>query len=175
MALTPKLGGATASGVVLASSANPANISQVLTFTATVTPSTATGSVTFYDGTVILGRTVMAQPADERAENVIGIWTAHTEGLLHRQRRIAASSSAPLPQSVTTAAGNGTRAPISFGLPATARSVATGDFNGDGKIDFVVATLATSGAQGPLQLFLNNGVGSFTQSTVGALLSRVRA
>ncbi len=43
------------SGVTLSSSANPSNVAQTVTFTATVTPSSATGSVQFFDGTTALG------------------------------------------------------------------------------------------------------------------------
>jgi hypothetical protein len=45
----------TASSVALASSVNPSNLQQSVTFTATVTPKTATGSVQFLDGTATLG------------------------------------------------------------------------------------------------------------------------
>src|SRR5450432_1403569 len=43
------------SSVVVASSANPAAFGASVKFTATVTPSTATGTVTFKDGTTTLG------------------------------------------------------------------------------------------------------------------------
>ena len=43
------------SGVILSSSANPSNVGQTVTFIATVTPSSATGSVQFFDGTTALG------------------------------------------------------------------------------------------------------------------------
>ncbi len=43
------------SGVILSSSANPSSVGQAITLTATVTPNTATGSVTFLDGAASLG------------------------------------------------------------------------------------------------------------------------
>jgi sugar lactone lactonase YvrE len=49
-----------ASSVVVTSSANPSNTKQSVTFTATVTPSTATGAVQFLDGTTVLGSATLA-------------------------------------------------------------------------------------------------------------------
>ncbi len=172
MSLTAKLGGSTASGVVLASSANPANISQVLTFTATVTPSAATGSVTFYDGSAILGR-IIVTGGQAVLRTSLGFGQHTLKALYTGSATFAANSSAPLPQSVTAVAVNGFQAPISFSVPTNGRSVATGDFNGDGKTDFVVATSGTATVNpidGPLQLYLNNGAGGFTRSTIGAAI-----
>src|SRR5208337_4043616 len=47
--------GLTPSSVTLVSSANPSQLGQAVTLTATVSPSSATGLVTFYDGTTMLG------------------------------------------------------------------------------------------------------------------------
>jgi large repetitive protein len=48
------------SSVVVTSSANPSSTKQSVTFTATVTPATATGSVQFLDGTTTLGSATLA-------------------------------------------------------------------------------------------------------------------
>src|SRR5439155_12763490 len=41
--------------LTLMSSANPSIFGQAVTLTATISPTTATGNVTFYDGTTVLG------------------------------------------------------------------------------------------------------------------------
>jgi hypothetical protein len=54
LALLPRLLSAQ-STVVLTTSASPAQLGAPLTLSATVTPATATGRVTFYDGVTVLG------------------------------------------------------------------------------------------------------------------------
>jgi len=48
------------SSVAVTSSANPSNTKQSVTFTAAVTPSTATGTVQFLDGTTVLGSSTLS-------------------------------------------------------------------------------------------------------------------
>ena len=152
----------TATSVTLASSINPASISQYVTLTATVTPAAATGSVTFYDGASLLGRTVIAS-GQAQVRMPLGSGAHTLTALYTGSASYTASTSAPLSQVVTSVAENGFQPLKSFAAGAGPRGVAAGDFNGDGKTDFVVAVLP-----GQLKLFLNNGAGGFTQSSVGA-------
>ncbi len=55
MLMTGMVFGKSSSSVTLASSLNPSNYGTAVTFTATVTPATATGTVTFKDGSTTLG------------------------------------------------------------------------------------------------------------------------
>ena len=52
---TSHLAAQVSTSLVLSSSANPSTLGQYLTLTATVSPSTVTGKVTFYDGAAVLG------------------------------------------------------------------------------------------------------------------------
>jgi streptogramin lyase len=86
----------------VASSANPSSVGQSVTFTATVTPSLATGTVTFMDRTTVLGTATLSG----------GIATFTTSSLTLGAHKISAvyasdgtykqSRSAKLAQSVTT-------------------------------------------------------------------------
>jgi hypothetical protein len=60
IACTGRTFGKTSSSVALSSSANPATFGTSIKFTATITPSAATGTVTFKDGTTTLGTGAVA-------------------------------------------------------------------------------------------------------------------
>src|SRR5262249_9004492 len=129
----PLLGGATPSSVSLMSSANPANINTLLTLTATVTPSAATGSVTFFDGTAVLGR-VFVTAGQAVLQTQLGAGLHALKAFYTGSATYAASTSPVLTETVTAVAESGFQAPVVYTLAPTfrPRAVATGDFNGDG-------------------------------------------
>ncbi len=137
--------------VALVSSLNPATISQAVTLTATVSPSTATGSVTFFDGPVILGRSPVVAGTSVLSSRLPFGQHALTAFYVGDTAN-APATSPQLVENVTALAETGFLPVTSVTLVAQPRAVATGDFNGDGKTDFVVSVLP-----GTLQLFLNNG------------------
>ena len=108
------------------------------------------------------GRTVIAS-GQAQVRMPLGSGAHTLTALYTGSASYTASTSAPLSQVVTSVAENGFQPLKSFAAGAGPRGVAAGDFNGDGKTDFVVAVLP-----GQLKLFLNNGAGGFTQSSVGA-------
>jgi hypothetical protein len=72
--------------------------------------------------------------------------------------------SAPNSVSILLGNGDGTFRPSIDTPTAGARSIAAADFNGDGKLDLLVAT----GDSGTIQLLLNKGDGTFVVSDTGA-------
>lgn len=146
---------------LLTSPAGSATFGQPVTLTASVVPSSATGTVTFYDGTTMLG-----------AGPVVGGQAMLKTGQLAAGRRRltaryngdsldAASLSSATQLTLTPVPGN------TFTLPPTAPGnkawVTTGDFNGDGKIDFVTE------ANSAIVVLLANGDGSVRASSPSAL------
>lgn len=147
--------------VTLNSAPNPSRLGQPVTLSATVEP-VATGKVTFYDGTTILGvRTLSGTqvslitpllPAGARSLYV------HYSG----DSNYAAGNSAPVTQTVGALAPNSYQ-PVSYAAGTGLSSIAQGDFNGDGKPDLVVADYTlTSGMSGTvLSVLLGKGDGTF--------------
>lgn len=70
--------------VVLLISANPSILGQSSTLTATVSPSTAVGKVTFYDGTTVLGTRTIAGGQAALTTSVPAYRSALAESLLRR-------------------------------------------------------------------------------------------
>jgi hypothetical protein len=82
----------------------------------------------------------------------------------------------PEPGSVSVLLGNGDgtlQAPRTFAVGSGAESVAIGDFNNDGRLDFAV----NNSASGSVSIFMNSGGGNFSSSTtlVGSTTSTVAA
>jgi uncharacterized repeat protein (TIGR01451 family) len=151
-----------AATVTLASSLNPSNFGQIVTLTATLSPSLATGKVTFYDGAIILGITTLAGGQATLPTNVLAAGA-------HALRAYYAGSSAALP--ATSALFTVTVAPLSqtgFQSPriiGAGTSVAAGnqsivyaDFNGDGQTDLAVINTSTQS----ITIVLNRGNGAFS-------------
>jgi len=152
--------GSTVSSVSLSTLPSTANISQVITLTATVTGVGATGTVTFYDGAVVLGRLPVTS-GQAVFSQALPFGTHKLRAYYSGDATFAASTSAVVSQNVTAVPATGFQAPVSYNIGVQPRGVATGDFNGDGKRDFIVV-----GYNNKLQVLLNNGTGGFTQSFV---------
>jgi uncharacterized protein (TIGR03437 family) len=155
------LGGAVAT-LALTSSANPSPFGSSINLTAAVTPATATGTVTFYDGATAIGTATIA--SGEAA-----FPTALLPGGVRRLRAVyagdatyAGAVSSILIQSITTAPGNLMAVKTTLASPSAVRPV-TGDFDGDGHTDIAVG----SGAS--VVVFLGAGDGTFGNPTSYAI------
>ena len=157
--LRPLANGSTVSSIALSRSPNPSNISQAVTLTATLSPLAATGNITFYDGTVVLGRVPVAS-GQAVLSQPLPFGTHALRAYYSGDSTYAANTSPVVAQTVTSIPENGFQSAMSLNAGVQPRSVATGDFNGDGKTDFIVV-----GINSTLQIFLNNGTGGFIQST----------
>jgi Bacterial Ig-like domain (group 3)/FG-GAP-like repeat/Putative Ig domain/FG-GAP repeat len=138
----------------LAVTPNPAGLGQPVTLTAQIVPAPGAGKVTFYDGTAVLGSASVAGGSASLTSN-LPIAAAHT-------LRAAYGGNPSYTGSASTATALAVQAhPSSTFLPAApylasgaGTWVAVGDFNGDGKADFVVANNGVS-------VWLGNGDGTF--------------
>ncbi len=149
-----------ASSVAIAASPNPASLSQTITITATVSPSTATGQVTFLYGAAILGTV----PLNASAQAVL---TTMLIGPNKDFLQAEYSGDAVFPitmsprLSLTVSAGTTfpfvpvTGQPFAAGTSPSAS--VSGDFNRDGVPDLAVV----NGPAGAVNVLLGNGSGGF--------------
>jgi outer membrane protein assembly factor BamB len=143
---------------------SPALLGQPVTLTAQISPAPGTGKVTFYDGVAVLGSVTVAGGS-------ASLTTSQSTAAAHTLRASYGGSPSFTGSASTPTALTVTALPSSTLLPATpylangpGTWVAVGDFNGDGKADFVVADSGVS-------VWLGNGDGTFqapVNSAVGA-------
>jgi uncharacterized protein YjdB len=143
--------------VILSSSANPSVYGQSVTLSAAVTPSTATGTVTFYDGVAILGT---APVSNGRTAFTTGLLPAGAQSLrayYAGDANNAAGTSSAISQTVNGNAANRLRLAQTYSTLPDSYSVAVADFNGDGISDIVYADLNA----GAVSVLLGRGDGTF--------------
>lgn len=140
---------------LVASSVNPSTLSQSVTLAAAVTPSAATGNVTFYDGTSVLGIAPVSGGQASFTTKLLPFGTNAIKAYFAFSAADGSSVSAPLPQMVSALPANGFAAAVNYSTAPYPQSVATADFNGDGKPDLVLV------ANGGISVLLGNGNGTF--------------
>ncbi len=126
-----------------------------MSLTATVTPG-ATGRVTFYDGSTILGISSISGTQATLATVMLPSGNRSLRAYYAGNATYAPSSSAVVPQNVVAGASLGLKPAVNYPGGFRPTRSATGDFNGDLKQDLVV-TDQTGGAR----IFLGNGDGTF--------------
>ena len=155
------------SSFTLSSTPNPAQYGAAVTLTATVSPSSATGTVTFYDGVTIVGD---APVSNGVATLKTVLLSSGTRSLTARYVGGGSSPYAPIVSAVQVQTVNALPAnaliatnPIYFGGSVYGtRSVVVHDFNGDGYQDVAILTGYTG-----LVIYLGNGSGGFTPAAGG--------
>jgi uncharacterized repeat protein (TIGR01451 family) len=159
------------SSIALVSSPTPSIYGHAVTLTATVTPVSATGTVTFYDGTTMLeakpvsgGQAVLTTTLLASGEHTL---RAHYGG----DGFDGASDSAPVVQVVTPVPAASFAAPIGYTVALSPWGVAVADFNADGKADLVVTDYFSN----TVSVLLGNGDGSFQPPLTSAAGSYPRA
>jgi hypothetical protein len=142
-------------GITLSASPSPATFGSPVILTATISPSSATGKVTFYDGVTILGTaTISGGTATLNVPlNVTG-----KRALVVRYR--GDSNNPPSLSPVFSETINSVPAsgfvPVNLNLGVSIQDFAIADFNGDGKADVVLATFGNF-----IAVVLGNGDGTF--------------
>ena len=147
-----------AASIAFASGANPSSFGHPLSLTANVTPSTATGNVTFFDGSTILGTGTLTNGSTTISTSLLASGARSLKAFYAGDLSYPALRSAAIAQSNTALTQTGFAAGASYATGAGALSAAAGDFNGDGKPDLAVANTAA----GSVSILAGNGDGTFT-------------
>jgi hypothetical protein len=144
------------SSVALSTSANPSVFGASVTLTATVTPSNATGKVTFYDGAVLLGVRQVSGGQARIETTLLGPGVRTLGAYYTGDSTHVSSNAAPFRQTVRSTPSLGFQPAASYPVAVNQESFALGDFNGDGKIDLAVASPSL------VSICLGAGDGTFT-------------
>ena len=154
--------GPTPTTTSLNSSANPSVFGAPVTLTATVNASPVpTGKVTFYDGANILGIGSL-NGAGTASLNTIMIQAGHRNlrATYAGDASYAPSTSAALPQTVNTVAGNSFTFKSAIPVHSAYGDIAVGDFDRDGKLDIAHA----NNVAGDVSVLIGDGAGNFAAS-----------
>jgi hypothetical protein len=141
------------STITLASAASTSVFGAPVLLTATITPSSATGRVTFYDGVTILGTKPLSAGTASLSTILLPAGTRKLRAFYSGDGSFVSSTSNGISQRVNAAAGGSfVQAPLN--VPPGGRPVAA-DFNGDGRADIAYSTGST------VAVLLGKGDGSF--------------
>ncbi len=154
--LSAAAGAQTASSVSVNSFPNPSTYGQIVTLTATVT-SGATGKVTFYDGTTVLGVGTVSAGSASISTILLPPGASSLHARYSGDSTYAASNSSPVAQSVLEGSSLGLQPAVSYSSGYYPAPLVVADFNGDGKADLAVASHGTTN----VDILLGNGDGTF--------------
>lgn len=141
---------------------NPSVYGQSIKLTATVTSQASTGSVTFYDGTIVLGMATLANGSATLttqllASGVRSLYARYDGDFTH-----LGSVSPKLAQTVNSLPSSGFQPTANYGASAVPWTVVVADFNGDGNLDLAVTNQGGPDlTAGSISVFLGNGDGTF--------------
>lgn len=158
----PGVYGATATTITLRSSASASILGQAVTLTASVSPASANGAVTFYDGVNILGSVPLAGGLASLTTNLLSAGQRSLDAGYAGNGSYAPSLSGTVPLSVTAMRQDGFQPRMQYAGVNDPDGITVGDFNGDGKADFAVASYMDSG--GAVVIYLGNGDGTFSRT-----------
>jgi hypothetical protein len=139
---------------------SPSILGKPVTLTTTVSPSTATGLVTFFDGATVLGEAPLSSGTAALATILLPAGTRSLRAYYGGDATYGPNISAVVTQAVNANPGTtfvaASRGPFATG--AAPDSVAQGDFNGDGLVDLAVANYHDNS----ITVLLGSASGAFT-------------
>ncbi len=158
-------GGSTSTTTTVNSGNNPSTFGQSVTFTATVSPSGATGTVSFLDGTTSIGSATLSNGSVSMTTSALSAGSHSISASYSGDATYAASTSTPITQTVGAASSTTTLAsntnPSTYGQSVT--FTATVNPSGaTGTVSFLDGTTSIGSAT------LSNGSVSMTTSALSA-------
>ena len=156
---SPPANAQTSTTTALAVSSNSVTLGQSITATATVTPGTATGKVTFYDGVTVLGVGALSSGTATLPNISLPAGMRSLKAYYAGDSGDSPSISTTVPVTVTTTSSDGFGVSASYAAGIGADFAALADFNGDGLPDIAVAD---RGATISILLGSSAGDGMFT-------------
>jgi hypothetical protein len=127
-----------AAGVVLTSSISPAAYGSPVVLTATLSPGSATGKVTFYNGESILETVPVTGGHAALTTYLLPAGVLAVRAYYLGDASHGPASSAGLAQTVEVTTASGFRPKVDYAAGADPYFVAVGDFNGDGRPDLAI-------------------------------------
>jgi uncharacterized protein (TIGR03437 family) len=151
LAVQTRAADSTPAGVAFVSSQNPSTFGQAVFLTATVSPPTGSGIITFFDGTTVLGSAKLNKGQASLTTSLLAAGTRPLRAYYNGDANYMPGTSPTLAQVVRPLSANGFREPPGPASSPPPSPLAIGDFNGDGIADLVTGT----------DLALGNGDGTF--------------
>jgi hypothetical protein len=146
-----------ASSVMLSAAPVTSTYGTPVVLTATVTPASATGKVTFWDGVNMVGAGVVSSGVATYATHLLPAGIRQLRAYYSGSGGMAGSGSNTAAAAVNTAAASIFEAGGTATAGSNARAVVTADFNGDGKADMAVVNSQSNN----ISVLLGNGDGTF--------------
>src|SRR6185369_15635822 len=158
LVLAPALNGATPTTTTLSATPATATYGQQVQLTAIVTPAPSDGSVTFFQGTAIIGVSPVSggTAALQTALLLPGVRSIHA--YYSGNTSYLPSTSAPVSVTVNALPGNGFFPAVVYPTNNLSVSVAITDLNKDGFLDLITADSAFDGT---ITVLIGNGDGTF--------------
>lgn len=153
-ALAEAVTGSAASSITLVSGPNPGLLGHTVTLTATV-PGTATGIVTFYAGSTVLGDARVLNGQAQFATALLPAGSTLVNAYYSGDSTFQAGLALPVSEAVQVLPSNAFLPPVGV-APISVASFALADMNNDGKVDFVSVDDSSD-----LDVVLGNGDGTF--------------
>jgi hypothetical protein len=138
-------------------SANPGIYGEPIAITASVTPSTATGTITFYDIAVVLGVVPVVNGSATLKTNLLQSGLRSLTARYDGDANDVPGTSAVLTVGILSERGLGFAPATTYPSGATPNAAMTADVNGDGILDMVVVNAGS----GTISVFLGNSNGTF--------------
>ena len=144
------------SPVTLTTSPNPSSWGAPVVLTANLGTG-ATGWVTFYDGTNILGAGIVSNGTASLTTVFLQTGSRSLHAYYSGDESGGAGASNTVSQVVQTAPAGALQSAVNYTAGTAPSAIVAGDFNGDGKIDLAVANQGSNNAS----VLLENGDGTF--------------
>ncbi len=154
---------ATPSQISLTSSMSPSAYGQRITLTASVSPPSASGTVTFYDDANLLGSSPLMNGQAAVATSLLSSGNHALRAYYNGGPLNTESNSAVLTQLVgaPAAPANVLEPMVNYGVGIDPQSIVVADLNGDGKADLAVDNYGGAVGGGSVSVALGNGDGTF--------------